>query len=360
MFRKQVNPKFAAIVTLVTLAGVQWFYWRNLVYQRSGGPLRGAGGGPLPPQIPVTLGSEQVIVENWVGDEAGYRDGAAWEARFSGPNALAMARDGALLVADSRNHCLRAISPIGRVSTLAGGGSETQGGSALGPASLARFRFPSGVAAMPDGSVIIADTGNHRLCRLKEGAVSLFTGGTRGMADGAGPAARFDSPGPMSVDKSGRIWVLDAGNQRLRAVTASGSASTPSAVPSEVQQTLGLVLSMQTQTVWGSLDGRTTPVASEHRTGRCGTAGLLPSGGRAYGDVSKHVLYFQASGSEPILIAGRLTTALTVIGDVPNNGARASFASPAAVLAGPQDILYVADYDNNRIRRVRLAGSPYR
>jgi sugar lactone lactonase YvrE len=359
MFRKQVNPKTAAVVTIITLAAIQWFYWRNLVYTPPGRPMAGGGGGPAISPIPLTLGSSAVQVENWVGDEAGYRDGSSWEARLAGPNAVAMTRDGTLLVADSRNHCLRAITPGGRVSTLAGGGPDGAGGNALGEAAAARFCYPSGVAVLADGTIIIADTGNHRLCTLKDARVTLLAGGVKGFADGSGAAARFSDPGPLTVDRSGRIWVVDAGNGKLRAVTSAGAVSTPAQAPSEVNDVLGMVLSSTTQTVWGSTDGEAVPMPSNHRTGHCGTAVLLRGGARAFGDVTKHVIYYQTPGKEPILLAGRLNPRGLVIGNLPETGARATFASPAAVAVGPDGTLYVADYDNNQIRRVRLAGSPY-
>ena len=52
-------------------------------------------------------------------DQTGYKDGQGAKARFNRPHGLAMASDGSLLVADTWNHRLRRVSPHGTVSTVA-------------------------------------------------------------------------------------------------------------------------------------------------------------------------------------------------------------------------------------------------
>ena len=122
MFRKQVNPKTAAIATLLILASIQFVYWRLLVYRPPALAPAGGGGGGGGPQVPSIMGLQDVQVETLTGGTPGYRDGGAWEAQFSGPNALALQRDGNLIVTDSRNHRIRQVTPSGRATTLAGGG----------------------------------------------------------------------------------------------------------------------------------------------------------------------------------------------------------------------------------------------
>src|SRR4051794_24760298 len=111
MFRKQINPKIAAVAVLLILGGIQFVYWRLLVYRPPAptAPAGGASGGGA--AHPSAIGRADVEVRTLVGDSGGYRDGALWEARFCGPNALALGADQVLYVADSRNHRVRAISP---------------------------------------------------------------------------------------------------------------------------------------------------------------------------------------------------------------------------------------------------------
>jgi DNA-binding beta-propeller fold protein YncE len=101
--------------------------------------------------------------------EPGYADGQGAAARFNFPVGVAVDAEGNLYVADTANHRIRKITPDGKVTTLAGSGEP---GDADGPAGEAQFRAPEGVAVGADGGdrggrfVIVADTGNHRICKI--------------------------------------------------------------------------------------------------------------------------------------------------------------------------------------------------
>src|SRR5438067_2422852 len=118
MFRKQVSPRVAALAIVLILAAVQFFYWRLLVYRPTVRAPMGGGGGGMPPGPQVSVGLDSVQVELFAGGDPGYVDGPAWRSRFCGPNALALERDGSLLVADSRNHRIRRVTRAGVVSTV--------------------------------------------------------------------------------------------------------------------------------------------------------------------------------------------------------------------------------------------------
>jgi sugar lactone lactonase YvrE len=352
MFRKRVDPRTAAVFTIITLGAIQWVYWKNLVYV-SPPWNRGQQGPPGgPPEEKAILGMGSVNVQRWVGDEPGYRDGKSWEARLAGPNALALLPDGNLVVSDSRNHRLRLISPTGSVSTLAGGG-----GQSTAPDS---FHYPSGVAAGADGTIYVSDTGNQRICRIKAGTTTVLAGGTRGDHDGIGAAAQFDSPGACTLDHSGRLWVFDAGNGKLRSIKGDGVVSSPAAAPPEVDAVLGRMLIAEPLKVWGSDDGKSDPTPSKHELGKSGSAAVLPNGARVFGDVTNQVLLVQPRSHGPILCAGRMNApgqGGIVVGGVDGPGYHASFATPAAVAVRADGTVYVADYDGNCIRRVRLPAS---
>jgi DNA-binding beta-propeller fold protein YncE len=88
-------------------------------------------------------------------------------ARFNFPRGIAIDPGGNLYVANMANHRIRKITPEGAasltVTTLAGSGEP---GNADGPAGEAQFRVPEGVAVDPDGNVVVADTGNHRIRKI--------------------------------------------------------------------------------------------------------------------------------------------------------------------------------------------------
>lgn len=161
----------------------------------------------------------------------GFQDSADGPPRFQEPTAVALAADGTVYVADTGNHAVRRVAPDGTVTTVAGDGTPGADDSAgAGPAG-ARFDRPMGIALRPDGSLVVADTGNHTLRRIApDGTVTTLAGaaGTPGATDGeALAAARFDGPEAVAVAGDGRILVADTGNHLVRALDpASGEVST--------------------------------------------------------------------------------------------------------------------------------------
>jgi serine/threonine-protein kinase len=155
----------------------------------------------------------------------GFRDGAGAAAQFSHPCGVAVDGEGSIIIADSTNHRVRKITPDGTVITLAGSG---RAGFADGAGAAAQFHQPRDVAVDGEGSIIIADTGNHRVRKLTpDGTVSTLAGsGSAGFADGAGAAAQFHHPWGVAVDGEGSIIIADHHNQRLRKITPDGTVST--------------------------------------------------------------------------------------------------------------------------------------
>ena len=100
--------------------------------------------------------------------EYGYNgDGIpATQARLYGPSRVAVGPDGSLYIADGGNHRIRRVGPDGIITTVAGNGEQGYNGDGI-PATQARLSHPFGVAVGPDGSLYIADWNNHRIRRLK-------------------------------------------------------------------------------------------------------------------------------------------------------------------------------------------------
>ena len=144
--------------------------------------------------------------------ERGSADGPAAKAQFAGPSALALGPDGTLYVADQGNHRIRTIVN-GAVATLAGAGGE---GFADGPAATARFNRPCGVAVAADGAVLVADLGNHRIRRIARGQVTTAVGGAKaGTALGKPLETALNNPHGVAVEADGGLLIADLGNQRL-------------------------------------------------------------------------------------------------------------------------------------------------
>jgi sugar lactone lactonase YvrE len=156
---------------------------------------------------------------------AGFADGVGTAAQFNGPRGVAVDGDGSIIIADSGNHRVRKMTPNGTVSTLAGSGSR---GFADGAGAAAQFKNLYGVAVDGEGSIIITDTGNQRVRKITpDGTVSTLAGsGSAGYADGVGAAAQFNGPWGVAVDGEGSIIITDFHNQRVRKMTPDGTVST--------------------------------------------------------------------------------------------------------------------------------------
>ena len=103
---------------------------------------------------------------------AGFRDGPADHAQFNGPIGVAVDATGTVYVADTYNDRIRLITQDGQVTTLAGGAAP---GFADGKGAGAAFDTPCGLAIAPDGALLVADTGNDAVRRLaRDGAVTTL------------------------------------------------------------------------------------------------------------------------------------------------------------------------------------------
>jgi DNA-binding beta-propeller fold protein YncE len=253
---------------------------------------------------------------------------------------VAVDRAGTVYVADSRNHCLRYVSPEGLVSTLAG--IPGVAGLADGPGTEAQFSHPAGLALLADGSLLVADTGNHRIRRVSpDGDVVTIAGhGTPrddlgrehgGYRDGPTHEALFRFPIGLAVThvtftEEGMLWVADSVSGRLWAGPLSGPLRR-----------------------WGTEENYrqlTSPagVAAGEQVGF--PAGLIVVDSRGN-------CLWAVDGEAESLLCGSPESTAAEWKDGP--GPEARFNRPAGVAVGPNGELYVADYGNNCLRQVVIS-----
>ena len=166
------------------------------------------------------------VVATWVGaTRPGFADGARFSAQFDRPSGVALDSSGTLYVADTLNQRIRRVTSDGMATTLAGSGFA---GFADGVGSAAQFSAPQAIAVDGSGSVFVADTLNHRICRISaNGQVSTLAGsGLAGYQDGPAPQAQFDAPSGLAVDASGSVYVADTFNHCIRRISPNGAVST--------------------------------------------------------------------------------------------------------------------------------------
>ena len=184
----------------------------------------------------VTLVGRKVSTLCGKGQEAGCVNGSAAEARFNTPMGLALDMNDDLIVADSRNHCVRKVLTDDQVTvtTVAG---PAQPGSAMngfadGQSTAARFNEPHAVALDGNNAILVADASNHSVRMIASNIaggrvfVTTLAGNIEaGNRDGEGPVARFSRPVALIVNKRGQIAVSEKNNPHcLRKVEASLAA----------------------------------------------------------------------------------------------------------------------------------------
>lgn len=104
---------------------------------------------------------------------------------------------------------------------------NAQPGTADGNAATARFSMDLADLAFDGGFMFVADRGNARIRKVSEadGTTTTFAGSTPGFADGAGSAAKFESPSGLSFDPTSHVLYV-ADKTRIRAISPTGAVTT--------------------------------------------------------------------------------------------------------------------------------------
>ncbi len=217
MFRPRPPKPFAAVMTV-------------------GGPGLKIANSTLPDLFGVAVDDEdRVFFSDGTGDSVRRIDADGSLKTIASdldmPSALAFERgdwfgDGSLIVANTGGHTIVRIDiGTGRPSLVAG--APGQSGLADGGVDQARFNGAVGVAVNKDGVIFVADTYNDRIRAIEDGRVRTIAGGGEpGFRDGRGAEARFDTPCGIAVGADGSLFVADTGNHRIRRVTPDGEVTT--------------------------------------------------------------------------------------------------------------------------------------
>jgi sugar lactone lactonase YvrE len=163
------------------------------------------------------------------------------------------------------------------------------------------------------------------------GTVTTFAGnGTAGYADGTGTNAEFSNPQGVAADAQGNLYVTDPFNHVIRKITPAGVVSTIAG-----NGNIGYVIG---------------PAASAEFYSPTGIAV----------DASGNNIYVADQGNNVILkISNGVVTKLAgsgAAGIVDGAAATAQFSNPTSVAVDASGNVYVADRNNNRIRKISTAG----
>ncbi len=282
-----------------------------------------------------------LIINTLAGDGtvgSGGDNGSGTQAQLDDPTGVAAGPDGTLYIADALNQRIRRVAPDGTISTVAGTGTAGFSGD-NGPATQAELDDPTGVAVGPDGTLYIADTLNQRIRRVApDGTISTVAGnGTFGTSGDNGPAtqAQLHDPLAVAVGPDGTLYIADALNSRVRAVTPDGVISTIAG----------------TGVAGYSGDGGPSEQAQIESPQ---ALALDPNGNLYIADALANVVREVTPSGVITTVAG--TGVAGYSGDQ-GPATRAHLNLPTGVAVGLDGSLYIADSGNQRIRRVTTDGT---
>lgn len=223
------------------------------------------------------------------------------------PSGMAFDKAGNLFVAERGDHRILKFTPDGNMTIVAGSGSS---GTANGIGTSASFNGPYAVTVDSSNNLYVSDTTNHLIRKITaSGVVTTLAGNGSGtFADGTGNAAAFRNPKGITVDTSGNVYVADYANDRIRKVTPDGVVST-------------ITTATNPQGVFFDSVGNLYYTAGSIRK-------IKPS-------------------NEVVFVAGY------GVGTTDGFGSAAKFSNPCGIAIDSHGNLYVADYNNNTIRKIQ-------
>ena len=304
--------------------------------------LAACGGGydsgddaPVTPVTPVTpvIASGTVTTLGGTPSSNGSADGTGAAALFDTPRAVAVDSSGNVYVADSANSTIRKITPAGVVTTLAGVAGLT--GNQDGTGTAARFGSgsrdddnvvgPEGIAFDASGNVLyVADGANNVIRKITLDGVVTTLAGT------------FNGVQKLAVDASGNLYVPN--NAVVLKITPVGEVTTLAGTAGEYGYT-------------DSADG--PPV----RFG--GFSGIaVDSDGNVYVSDPDYstIRKITPAGVVTTTLAGTPGAAMGTAGFSNGTGTTAKFSNPQGVAVDASGNVFVADFNNQSIRKITPDG----
>lgn len=271
-----------------------------------------------------------VVINTVAGNGVGSYSGDQGQAKAAGldqPTGVAVDSKGQLFIADSGNERVRKVAG-GVISTVAGTGRGSYFGDG-GPALSAGMLQPQAMTIDRNGSLYIADTGNHCIRKVSGGVMTTVAGtGVSGFGGDNGPAtnALLDSPQAVAVDAAGNLYIADTRNNRIRKVSG------------------GIIT-----TVAGTSNAGYSGEGPATSASLWLPQGLAVDGTALYVSDTYNLRVRKVSNGVISTVAGNGR-----IGPVADNGpaTSASLSFPTGIALDGSGNLYIADTENFRIRKV--------
>ncbi len=317
--------------------------------------------------------------------------GTATIATLFNPQDVALGPNGSILIADAGNSAIRQVTSAGVIYTISGNGSTGLSGD--GTAISLSMLAPFSVAADSSGNIYAAEFGTNRIRKLDtKGNITTAIGdGIQGFAGDGGPPNKVEMslPTGLAVDSSGNILFADSLNNRIRKLAGSTvntiagngvlshSGDGNSATSAQLNTPMGVAVDAAGNTyisdtannVVRRVDGSGV-ISNFAGTGTAGSSGdgsaatgaqlsgpqglAVDTAGNLYiADTQNHRVR-KVSGGTISTVAGSGTAGFA------GDGAAAGSAQlnlPFAVAVDAAGNLYIAEFANNRVRKVTAGGT---
>jgi len=275
----------------------------------------------------------------------------ALNAELYSPTSVAKDGAGNLYIADSEHNRIRVVSAAtGQIATIAGTGTANYTGDGLS-ATAATLNLPSGIALDGAGNLYIADTGNNAIRRVDAVTHAMTTvagngSGLPGYAGDGSPATSvavlLNGPQGVAVDAAGDLYIADTNNNCIR----------------EVAVATGMMA-----TVAGEYNGPFGHgVGGYNGDGTLATVATLNQPYAVILDAAGDVLIADAANNRIRIVNATTQLISTVAGNgIAGSGGdngpanAAELNAPTGIALDPAGNLYIADTQNNRIRKVSSA-----
>ncbi|HEY3855829.1 MAG TPA: immunoglobulin domain-containing protein [Verrucomicrobiae bacterium] len=264
--------------------------------------------------------------------------GLATQAAMARPECVIQDSSGNLYITDSGNSLIRKVDTIGIITTVAGKYGPGIFSGDGGPATNAGLSFPNGITLDASGRMFIADTENSRIRMVdSNGIISTVAGhglfGSFGGDGGQATNAGLNQPFRVAFDGYGNMFIADYGNNRVRKVATNGIITTVAGNGKNIF----------------SGDGGPATNASVYSPGDlafdvAGNLYVAETIGNRIRKVDTNGLIWTVAGNGSYLFSG-------------DNGPATNAALvPYGIALDPYGNILVADYQNNRIRQIDAFG----
>ncbi len=299
-------------------------------------------------------------ISTFAGGSSGLDGGPATAAFLNGTNAVAADRNGNVFIAEALSSRIRKVNTSGTISTYVGNGTSGYDGDG-GLATATRIEHATSLFVDSNLNLYFTDAANYRVRKVTpEGYISCIAGSSSGFSGdgGTATAALFNAPNSVWLDSAGNMFITDLYNNRVRKVNAGPPPISTISGAGLVESTRTIML---TNSVGGGYWTSSNPAVATINSHGVVTGVSVGNDTIFYtynytcgNQVAKKPVSVISSFNDCNLIT---TVAGNGEGSYSGDGGQATSATvngPGAIAQDTDGNIYFADATNQRVRKINL------